>query len=129
MSSDYTLASEEHSSIGWPLQAFVLGDFTSAGACELHLDRENSEFGLLYRLEPSAAVMAQFADNDGPVFFHAAWALAACHRSNGTCKKVTILLPNCQVDLEFMHHEYAQTFLATLKSLATNAFTVYEVTV
>jgi len=127
MASTLNLTPDEHSAIAWPLQSFGLGDFIPSGTCELHLDRANSEFGLLYRLEASAAIVAQFAENDEPVYFHASWALAACHRPNGHCRKVTVLLPNYQVDMEFDHPGHAQTFVATLKALATNAFTIYEV--
>lgn len=127
MTSTVALTLDEHMPIMWPLRNFLLGSFSPTGQCELQLDRGNHEFGLLYRLDPSAALMAQYADNDDPVTFSASWAMAACHRPNGSCKKVTVLLPNHQVDLEFEDANHAQTFIATLKSLATNAFTIYEV--
>ncbi|KAJ4303497.1 hypothetical protein N0V90_002393 [Kalmusia sp. IMI 367209] len=121
------LAPDEQSPTVWPLQSFLRGEFASVGSCELQLDRSNAEFGLLHRLEDSTFIVAQYPDNDEPVYFHASWALAVCYRSmSGACTKVCVQTLNYQIDLDFEHFDHAHCFVAALKSLASNALTFYE---
>lgn len=121
----------------WPLRRITrcdmvaiahTGDFVSAGDCELMLDPGNAEFGLLYPLDDATSVMAQ-DDNDEPVYFKAADALAVCSRSTrqgSAAMKVCVQLLNYQIDLEFEGAVDAQCFVAALKALATNNLTCYE---
>jgi len=129
--------SDDLTPIIWPLRSFAFGSFDPADKYELQLghrygrfvlqlDRRNAEFGLLHRFEDSDAFIAQYPD-DQPVSFPAVWSIAVCFRLNGTCKKVCVQLPNSQVDLEFEESEYAQTFVVTLKSLASTSLMLYEV--
>ena len=109
----------------WSLQSFNLRSFAAVGDCVLKLDRGTSEFGLLYKLDETVFQMAQFADNDAPVYFDAAWALAVCYRPK--CKKVCVQFPNYQGDIEFEDFVDVQSFLLALKSHATKTLMCYEV--
>ncbi|KAF2134565.1 histone acetyltransferase MYST2 [Dothidotthia symphoricarpi CBS 119687] len=134
MASTSTFTTEGHKSVYWPIQSFAVGnDFKSQPEILTHLllDRANCEFGLLYPLDSGVAIMAQFPDNDEPIYFQVSGVCAASFRCNNTCKKVCILMQNFQIDLEFTLAEHAQDFLQTLEQLATKLgnlyFQVYEV--
>lgn len=116
---------EQHSVL-WPLQWFgITNDFKSPGPALLMLDRANSEFGLLYEIGNGKAAMAQFPDTDEPVFFQVSRARAACSRFNASCKKVCVLMPHFQLDLQFTKSAHASDFLQMLGRLATKVGNVY----
>lgn len=124
-------AFEEHEPIIWPVQSFTVDqDFKSPHPAHLILDRANSEFGLIYQIAPRVAIMAQFPDNDEPVFFQVSRTRAACSREGQTCKKVCVLVQHLQIDLEFATADNASDFMHMLGRLATKVgnleFEVYE---
>ncbi|KAF1939606.1 histone acetyltransferase MYST2 [Clathrospora elynae] len=126
MASSITSISQDHESTVWPVQSFVISnDFKSSGPASLLLDRANSEFGLMYHTGPGVVVMAQFPDNDEPVYFQVSKTRAACTRFNNTCKKVCILMQHCQLDLHFTTGTHAAEFLQMLGRLATKVGNLY----
>lgn len=131
MSPTTDSAANEHQSIIWPVQSFTVDrEFKSPSAAHLLLDRANSEFGLIYQIAPRVAIMAQFPDNDEPVFFQVSRTRAACTRPGQTCKKVCVLVQHLQIDLEFTTSDHASDFMQSLGRLATKVgnleFDVYE---
>lgn len=125
MAENVNLTQYENSPTVWPLRGFNLGDFAPVGDCVLKLDRASSEFGLLHKFEGLVLYVAQFPKSDKPVYFHAAWALVVCYRTN--CRKVSILFPDYQIDLELEDPGHLQSFLPALKAHGTKALMLYEV--
>lgn len=110
----------------WELQSCRVGGFDESGPSHLLVDRRNAEFGIVYRQQQSTLVAAQHA-NGQPVYFNATAAISACHRFRANCRKVTVLLPDGQVNLEFQHLNDAGSFIATLRTMATTMFAIHEV--
>ena len=109
----------------WPLQSFIWRDFAAVGECMLKLDRHCAEFGLLYKFDACVFHMAQFTENDEPVYFQAADAIAAWYRPK--CRKVCVQFADYQVDIEFEDLDDVQGFLLALKGHATRKLMLYEV--
>jgi hypothetical protein len=100
---------------------------------ELRLDRSNSDFGLVIKATKTSQVIAKMVQlvDETPVYFHASWAASACyspHIAETTVSaKVSVRLPNCQVDMVFETYAHAVNMLTTLKRLATTSFMLYPV--
>ncbi|KAF2258106.1 hypothetical protein CC78DRAFT_622088 [Lojkania enalia] len=93
----------------------------------LQLDKENAQFGLIYKTEFGHDVLVQYPD-DNPVYMCAAQAVSAVHcLQNIGCTKVALVFPQSQCEVYFTAHDAASGFLAMLMQLAGKSFTTHEI--
>jgi hypothetical protein len=129
MASTAISDADEHNTVTWNLQAFVINhEYKASGASRLYLDRANGEFGIVSPQLLAVTTLAQFPD-DEPLYFQGKNIHAAAWRAR--CKKISLRFEFLQIDLEFTAVDEAHTFLHVVEDIAMAAgnqfFSSYEV--